>query len=365
MRTSGVARMAGRNGGAAAALLALIAAAGCGPREPAPGPGGSADLADSLAGLETLASTFPPVGDEPLGWPADHGAHGEHFTESWLVAGLLVDGTGGRHGFQLVLQRIALRAEPARRDSAWAARSAWYGRFVVETPGASALVAERISRDALGLAGATRAPAAAWLEDWRLELAPDARSMKLRAGSEEAGVDLDLALPTTPPAALEAEARRGYWWPGLRVSGTLRRQALELEVEGAALVERWWGRAPPVGRGQLALVRLWQLGADGNAVRCEQLRRRGGGGMPLGTCSSYPAGRPLGDILAPAAAERPAGPPLRWRLELPAEGGALLLRPMSTPDGEAAEWSGLLLPDETSVSAAGWGLLALSNFAAP
>ena len=46
--------------------------------------------------------------------------------------------------------------------------------------------------------------------------------------------------------------------------------------------------------------------ADGAAVRCEQLRRRGGGGVPLGACMEFPSGRSTDQLPEPSAAAEAA-----------------------------------------------------------
>lgn len=346
------------------AVLTVVLVAGCAP-DPGPAAAGAArDLGQSLRGLEALAQQFPPAGDTPLRWPEDHAAHGGQFTESWLVAGLLRDGSGGRHGFQLLLQRVALQAEENPRESAWSAESAWHGRFVLESGGSRPVAAERFSRGALELAGTSVEPVAAWLDGWRLELDPAAGTMSLQARDGTAAALLQLALPAAAPAGLSGEARRGYWWPGLEVAGSMTREGASVAVHGQALLERWWGRAPAAGSGQLALVRLWAFDEAGHAVRCEHLRRRGGSGTPLGACTGYPSGAELAVEPAPLDEGRTAAiAPLRWRLDWPAAGGERTWQPLAEPGPPGAEWSGLLVPAGDADK--GWGLLVLSNFTAP
>lgn len=357
--------MAGRNRWVAMGLAAFLLA-GCTPGDEPPGSASTREFEESLEGLEQLARDFPPVDDAPLRWPQDHAAHPGQFTESWLLAGLLRDESGGRHGFQLLLQRVALQAAESERSSAWAAETAWYGRLVLEQPASPQLAIERLSRGALGLAGASQAPPAAWLEDWRIELQPETATLTVHARNEAGGMELRLALPPAPPAPLAAEARRGYWWPGLEGSGSLRHGESVLEVRGTALLERWWGRAPPAGSGQLALARLWLVDATGGAVRCEHLRRRGGGGTPLGSCTEYPSGREIAAMPAPVGeAGDPGGPLLRWQLDWPGGGGEFAWAPLASPGDPGPEWSGLLVPEAAGDAGERWGLLALSNFVAP
>ncbi len=369
MRESNDAVRAGRVLRWAACAAALVLAAGCAPPEPGEGRDPSAALEASLAGLESLARSFPAPGDAPLAWPSDHAFHPQQFTESWLLAGLLRAEDGQRYGFQLLLQRVALTAEEPARDSAWAAGAAWQGVFTVEPERGARVTAERFSREALGLAGAAKDSASAWLEDWRIEILPESGTGRMRAASENAALELSFRLPDAPPAGTTADARRGYWWPGLDAAGSLVVDGGARPVSGAALLDRSWGQSPPAGRGQLALARSWIQFADGTGIRCEQLRRRGGGGVPLGACTEFPSGRSAGQLPEPAAAAEAAARegrvPLEWRMGLPGVDEATLWTPLADPGAPGVAWSGVIVPVDESESGNPWGFLSLSNFAAP
>jgi predicted secreted hydrolase len=362
-----------RMSAACAAALAFVA--GCAPPEAGEGPESLAALETSLAGLEAVARSYPAPGDRPLGWPQDHAPHPQQFTESWLVAGLLRDEDGQRYGFQLLLQRVALQADETARGSAWAAKAAWQGAFSIEPERAPRVAAERFSREALGLAGASAGAgaveqvASAWLEDWRIEFAPDAGTGRVRGAAEGAALELTLRLPATVPAGTTADARRGYWWPGLDVGGTLEIGGRALAVRGSALLDRSWGQAPPVGRGQLALARLWAEAEDGTAVRCETLRRRGGGGVPLGGCTEFPSGRALERLPEPTAAAAAAAGlgqlPLEWNVPAPGTEAPRRWAPLAQPGDVGAAWSGVIVPADEDAAGPRWGLMSLSNFAAP
>ena len=361
--------MAGRSRGWAVCAAALLVLAGCGRAGPVDGPDPATAFQGSLAGVEAVARAFPAVDDRPLHWPADHAIHPRHFTESWHLAGLLRDGEGRRYGFQLLLQRVALQADGAPRDSAWAAAGVWQGVFSIEPERAARVAAERFSREALGLAGgsAGEEAAAAWLEDWRIELAPEAGTGRLLGATDEAVLELSLRLPALAPAATAAEARRGYWWPGLEAAGTLSLAGRTFAVRGSALLERSWGQLPPLGRGQLALARLWTQ-QGGAAVRCEQLRRRGGGGVPLGECTEFPSGRVLAEAAEPVGVAGGASienPPLEWALRGPGAETTTRWAPLAEPGVAGAAWSGIIVPVDAGAAADSWGLLALSNFTAP
>jgi predicted secreted hydrolase len=358
---------------ACAAALALLA--GCAPPEAGEGPEPLVALETSLAGLEAVARSYPAPGDRPLGWPQDHAIHPQQFTESWLVAGLLHDEDGQRYGFQLLLQRVALQGDEPARDSAWAAKAAWQGAFSIEPERAPRIAAERFSREALGLAGASAGAgaveqvASAWLEDWRIEIAPGTGTGRVLGAADGAALELSFRLPTAAPAGTTADGRRGYWWPGLDATGTLVTGDRALAVRGSALLDRSWGQAPPVGRGQLALARLWTQAEDGTAVRCETLHRRGGGGVPLGGCTEFPSGRSLDELPEPtetaAAAARRGQSPLEWNVPAPGTEAPRRWVPLSQPGDVGAAWSGVIVPADEDTAGALWGLLSLSNFAAP
>jgi predicted secreted hydrolase len=332
------------------------------------GPVSSASLERALDGIDELARQFPAPGDEALLFPRDHGAKRGQFAESWLFAGLLADEAGGRFGFQLAFTRIAVQAEATDRDSAWAARDIYRARFAVEPSGRTAQVSERASRAALGLAGAAEPAAGVWLEDWSFTTDDESGAFLLRGGAEAVAFELRLVTPPGGPARIDGALYRGYWWPGLRVEGTLEMHGHRSAVSGEAMLDRLWGRGLPVGRGQLALARLWVQLGDAGAIRCEQLRRRAGGGTPLTECLGHP--RPLleGPALDPQEDgwQAVAGGryPLGWTLHLASGAEPLQLTPLSSghPPSLGGSWSGIVV---TPGAVASWGLLELSNFSPP
>ena len=353
-----------------ASIALLVAAAlllrGTGPAvEPPP----ALSLERAADGIDALASSFPPPGDAPLAWPGDHAAKPEQFAESWIFAGLVETESGERHGFQLVIYRFATQLEPADRESAWATRDVYRARLVVEPARGKPVAEERLSRTALGLAGSDSDPAGVWVEDWRASIDGDGHGdVRLSAATAGAGLDFRVETSGTGPVPVDAELYRGYWWPGLRVKGRLQVEGREVAVTGHAMMERLWGRGLPAGRGQLALARLWFDLGDGAAVRCEQLRRRAGGGMPLTECIAYPASLGEGITMAPADNSRQARTassyPARWIVALPASGEVLRIEPLSAGATlpAAGAWSAIVVADGVPQQ---WGLLELSNFAPP
>lgn len=318
-----------------------------------------------LVGLERLAEGFPEPAGGALDLPRDLGPRPEQFAESWLFAGRLDAPDGEIFGFQLAFQRIAVQPDTPDRESAWATRDVYRGRFSLEPAGDDARGEERLSRDALGLAGATQSPVRTWLEDWSFEVEGGTGDFVLRAAGAGAGMELRLKAADTRPVRIDEQLYRGYWWPGLVVEGAVLVDGRRVPVSGRAMLERLWGRAAPAGRGQLALARLW-LEADAGALRCERLQRRDGGGTPLLQC----LGRALAvEQLALEPADdgwRNVGGvryPLAWEARLAAGGEASRIAPLSAgiawSDGT---WSGVVVAGGNGKA---WGLLELSNFPAP
>lgn len=325
-------------------------------------------LERTLEGLDTLAWQFPPPGDEALSWPRDHGAKPEQFAESWLFAGLVHDEDGVGYGFQLAFYRIAVGAQPSERESGWGVRDIYRARFAIEPAGARVRSGERVSRAALGLAGADEAPVKVWLEDWEFTVDERAGGFLLRAGDAEAAMVLRLRMPEAAPTVIETEIYRGYWWPGLRADGTLDIEGQSKVVSGGAMLDRLWGRGLPVGRGQLALARFWFDMGGGAALRCEQLRRRAGGGTPLTECLGHAVPRVAAIRLVPEGQgwRTLAGVryPLRWTLSHGAEAQPRQFVPLSAahPGFLDGGWSGILVEKGDDLH---WALVELSNFAVP
>lgn len=331
-----------------------------------PGRSEEALLAGALDGIDALARQFPVPGEGPLQWPRDHGAKSGELAESWLFAGHLRDGEGESYGFQLAFYRVAVQAQAPDRASAWATRDVYRARLSIEPAGKQAHAMLRASRAALGLAGAEVAPATAWLEDWSFAVDEAAGAFVLHAGTGAGSqaLALQLDMPATVPTAIDAEVYRGYWWPGLRAAGTLVIDGRSYVVAGDAMLDRLWGRGLPIGRGQLALARLWFDLGDGTFIRCTQLRRRAGGGTPVTEC----LGRSASEADAVTLDIGEGGwhvvdgvrLPLDWTLHMPLDGIPSQFAPLAAPGAVSADgtWSGVLTGDGGR-----WGMLELSNFA--
>jgi predicted secreted hydrolase len=315
-------------------------------------PGVQASLAVSTAfGSGEVAGYARAVAPRTFAFPADHGPHPEFRTEWWYYTGNLEAAAGRHFGFQLTFFRTALAppaAGAAARASAWSARQLYLAHFALtDTAGRRFHAWSRLSREALGLAGARATPFRVWLEDWAAESeATGGLPVRLRAA--EGDVAIDLILASDKPVALQGDhglSQKGsepgnasYYYSLSRMSahGTVSAGGASLPVSGLAWMDREWSTSALgpdlVGWDWLAL----QLD-DGREVMVYRLRRRDG------TADAHSAGaliaadgttRPLalGDVTLDAL-DHWTSPrsgvryPSRWRLAVPTAALSLEITP--------------------------------------
>ncbi|UAK23198.1 lipocalin-like domain-containing protein [Sphingomonas nostoxanthinifaciens] len=235
----------------------------------------------------------------PLAFPRDHGAHPDYRTEWWYVTGWL-DGPGGSHrGFQITFFRTATGIGASSR-SAFAPRQILFAHAALSDPAVGhLLIGERIAREGLGLAGASRADADVSIDDWHLRRDRDGRFVAHVAGE---GFALDLTFRPTQAVLPEGEggySRKGpdprsashyYSMPHLAVTGTVVRGARADAVTGAAWLDREWSSSylPPDGAG-------WDWTGlnfdDGGALMAFRIRRTDGASLWAGGSWRAPDGR--------------------------------------------------------------------------
>jgi predicted secreted hydrolase len=145
----------------------------------------------------------------PVTLPRDHGPHFEYQTEWWYFTGNLTAADGRHFGFQLTFFRRGLTPGPPPDGPGLSSNQVYFAHFAITDVAASRHVAaERFSRGAGGLAGATGEPFAVWLENWRVDsLNADGSRVRLVAQDVQGGLSLDLELAATKP--LVAHGDRG------------------------------------------------------------------------------------------------------------------------------------------------------------
>ena len=188
----------------------------------------------------------------PFQFPQDHGPHSNFRDEWWYVTGNLDGPEGRRFGFQITFFRHGIRRGKRPGASHWAGQDAWMAHFAL-TDGANQRYHsfQRISREAIGLAGARSEPFKVWLDDWVLETSPEkGKPWHFRARQE--GVEVDLML--TPGKAPVLQGDRGlsqksqepgnasYYYSMTRMlaKGHVRLEGNSLPVSGLAWLDREW-----------------------------------------------------------------------------------------------------------------------------
>jgi len=138
-------------------------------------------------------------------FPSDHFAHEDYAIEWWYYTGHLRTEGGRWYGYELTFFRYGLEPSPAvNQGSQWAIQSLYFAHFAVSDEKKKRFYyRERISRGALGMAGASTDSLRVWVEDWSLEGKGDRHLLK--ASSEGHAIDLTLS----PVKALVIHGREG------------------------------------------------------------------------------------------------------------------------------------------------------------
>lgn len=304
---------------------------------------------------------------EPLEFPRDAGPHPDFRQEWWYLTGNLDASGGERFGFELTLFRFALApkapaaatsSRSAAGGSKWRSRQIYLGHFAVTDVARQRFrFTVKLSRGALGLAGARADPFELWLGNWRLGAAPTPAAAATKSGAREQPWRLQaaepgyvLSLAARPLMAPVANGEHGlsrksaepgdatyyYSIPRISVQGTIVRDGRALEVRGLAWLDREWGSGSlgPQERG-------WdwfglQLD-DGSCLMFYALRDRGGTEDPFSAGTWVDAdgrARPLArssvrlEVLGHWTDRSGFRYPSRWRLLAPALGLDLTVAPV-------------------------------------
>jgi predicted secreted hydrolase len=316
------------------------------------------------------AQALTPV---PLEFPRDQGPHPDYREEWWYLTGNLDSADGERFGFELTIFRFALApgtaplsvatsptlsspavASPTGAEgSSWRTRQFYLGHFAITDVAQHRFrFTTKLSRGALGLAGAQADPFRVWVGNWRIaQDAPGASptedtSWQLQAAGK--GYALSLAAQPLMAPVLNGEhglsrksgepgnATYYYSIPRVAVQGTIVRDGQPIQARGLAWLDREWGS------GSLGLQEIgwdWfglQLG-DGSCLMFYSLRDRHGAQDPYsaGTwVDSRGHARALTregvriQVLDHWTDSRGFRYPSRWRVLAPALGLDVTVRPV-------------------------------------
>jgi predicted secreted hydrolase len=384
----------------ACACVAILAAASS-PVAEAAGP--LPDLRGSNNGTRT--DEFAQVlGPRTIEFPRDHGPHPEYRQEWWYVTGNLDTDAGERFGFELTFFRFALAPEPPQRsvsgsssgqsvsevvESRWRTRQTYMAHFAITDAARGRFrFAQKLSRGAVGLAGAEIPPLHVWIDDWSLAArSPGQADWSLHAA--ESGYELTLDTQALQQPVLNGQqgfsrksddpgsASYYYSIPRVAVRGRLVRDGKALDVHGLAWVDREWGSGT-LSRGEQGWDWFALQLQDGTSLMFYALRHHDGRRDPnsAGTwISATGQSRALSsdqvqiDVLGYWTNPRGDRYPAHWRVRVPTAGIDVDVRPV-LPNQEltasARYWEGAV--DVTGASAGlntlGRGYVELVGYAA-
>jgi predicted secreted hydrolase len=334
----------------AAAALAVLAACG----DPAAPQSSAAAPSTGLRLLGTEADDGFARATEPreFTFPADHGSHREFRTEWWYFTGNLATPEGRHFGFELTFFRYALAPAIAQRPegaSAWRADQVWMAHFAItDTAGQRFFARERLTREALALAGAETGPLRVWVEDWAATGEGRDDDLRVRLSARDDVIGLSLSLTSTVPHV--AQGNRGldtkgagsgnashyYSVPRLDATGEVTVAAATFAVTGVAWLDREWSTSsldPGTEGWDWFALHL----SDGSNLMFYRLRTAGGGASPhsggtLVSAGGTPTRLAADDVELTILEHWTSGAtgvryPIAWRLVVPATGLELEIRP--------------------------------------
>jgi predicted secreted hydrolase len=226
--------------------------------------GPTPDLGVLAGGMQTGGFT-QVLEPHEFEFPRDHGPHPGFRQEWWYVTGNLDATTGERFGFELTFFRFALAPPvadalasdpPAAQndESRWRTREIYMAHFAITDVSRKQFrFTQKLSRGAVGLAGAQIPPLRVWIDDWSLHAASAANDAHWSLRAAESGYELSLDARALLQPVLNGEkglsrkssepgsASYYYSIPRVAVRGRLVRDGKPIDVQGLAWVDREWG----------------------------------------------------------------------------------------------------------------------------
>ena len=353
-------------------------------------PGGKPKTSSAHLRLEPAPALAFARATEPRAFhlPGDHGPHFDYQTEWWYYTGNLQTAEGRPFGFQLTFFRRGLAPGPPPAKGL-ATNQIHFAHFAITDVAAGHhRFAERFSRGALGLAGATGTPFRLWLEDWSAEATnADGSSVRLRA--RDGTLALELQLEAAKPLVAhgdrglspksDAPGNASYYigYTRMQARGRLGASGPPAEVTGEGWFDHEWSTSA-LGPGAVGWD-WWSLQlSDGRELMFFLIRRADGsheaasGGTLVRADGST---RRLGpdDVRVEAqgvwrSPETDARYPARWRLTVPVEDLLLDVTPLLAAQEMRTSftyWEGAVRLEGTSRGApiTGQGYVELTGYA--
>ena len=325
-------------------------------------------LAQGFAGLGTSAEGFAEPQPEPqFAFPADHGPHNDYRIEWWYLTANLQAADGTPYGLQWTLFRTGLAPEDG---TGWTAPQLWMGHAAV-TSADQHYVAERRARGGIGQAGVTADPFEAWIDDWALT--GDWNTMRMTASAPDFAYDMTLTAQGPlifhgekgySEKSAEGQASYYYSQPFFAIEGTLQLPEGDIAVKGEAWLDREWS-SQPLADNQTGWDWFSLAFDDGAKMMGFRLQQADGNNFtsatwitPDGETTPYSDGA----LVATPLATNDSDVPVRWRVELPAQGVDVTVSAINDNAWMATSvpyWEG---PVTVSGSHAGIGYLEMTGY---
>ncbi len=275
-------------------------------------------------------------------FPRDHGSHPVYRTEWWYFTGNLESKDKKEYGYELTFFRQGIDNLKAHQNrSRWAVRDLYFAHFALtDVARGQFYFQERMSRKALGQAGAKEERLEVWIDRWRIRQEGDQIHLIAEAQGDERFAIQFVLTPVKPPAihgekgisqkGEEAgQASHYYSLTRIKTEGSLWVNGEKTRVEGISWMDHEFGssflNAHQIGWDWFSI----QL-EDGNEVMLYHIRGDDGRGDSHSSGTwIYPDGKTrhlaLGDFkLTPIGywtSKKSGGRyPIRWRIEVPSEG---------------------------------------------
>lgn len=188
-------------------------------------------------------------------FPIDHGPHTDYQTEWWYYTGNLTAEGGERFSYQLTVFRRGLSTSLPERDSNFGAAQIFFAHFAIAAIDREEHhFAERFSRGALGLAGASGQPYEVFLENWRIRaLNDDASRVALTAVEWDMALNLELLAVkplvihgdggVSPKSAEVGHASYYLSYTRMETTGSLDIGGETYQVSGTSWFDHEWSTA--------------------------------------------------------------------------------------------------------------------------
>jgi len=189
-------------------------------------------------------------------FPSEHRSHPNFKIEWWYFSGNVKDESGNKYSFMLTFFRRGLRLEKTSEvnRSRWALNNLYFSHFSFYSAKKNKhYFSEKISRGALGQAGASTEKFKVWIDDWKAEIADRNQPNKILIFAKKDKLYLDFELEPQKNPVIHGtngisqkssglgQASHYYSYTRLKVNGSLSIEGKRIAVNGSAWMDHEFG----------------------------------------------------------------------------------------------------------------------------